>query len=67
VDGTIKILNDKKTLKQNILYHHYRRFYKEFCTQKMKANKTMEDRKYQTTGEEKTSNQRVALIWLHTI
>jgi hypothetical protein len=21
--------------------HHYRRFYKEFCTQKMKANKTM--------------------------
>jgi hypothetical protein len=21
--------------------HHYRRFYNEFCTQKMKANKTM--------------------------
>jgi hypothetical protein len=33
----------------------------------MKANKTMEDRNNQTTGEEKTSNQRVALIWLHTI
>jgi hypothetical protein len=21
--------------------HHYKRFFKEFCTQKMKANKTM--------------------------
>jgi hypothetical protein len=31
----------------------------EFCTKKMKANKT--------TGEEKTRNQRVALIELHTI
>jgi hypothetical protein len=45
----------------------YRRFYKEFCIQKMKANKTTEDGKYQTTGEEKTRNQRVALIQLHTI
>jgi hypothetical protein len=39
----------------------------EFCTQKMKANKTMKDRKYQTTREEKTSNQRIALLWLHTL
>jgi hypothetical protein len=29
--------------------------------------KPQEDGKYQTTGEEKTSNQRVALIQLHTI
>jgi hypothetical protein len=33
----------------------------------MKVNKPKEDRKYQTTGEEKTCNQRVALIHLHTI
>jgi hypothetical protein len=33
----------------------------------MKANKPREDGKHQTTGEEKTSNQRVALIPLHTI
>jgi hypothetical protein len=38
-----------------------------FCTQKMKANKTTNGQEYQTTGEEKTSNQRVALIQLHTI
>jgi hypothetical protein len=32
----------------------------------MKANKAMRGRKCQTTGEQE-SNQRVALIWLHTI
>jgi hypothetical protein len=26
---------------QNSISHHYKRFFKEFCTQKMKANKTM--------------------------
>jgi hypothetical protein len=29
------------------------RLFKEFCTQKMKVNKTMKNRQYQTTGEEK--------------
>jgi hypothetical protein len=33
----------------------------------MKANKTMKGQAISTTGEEKTSNQRVALIWLRTI
>jgi hypothetical protein len=33
----------------------------------MKANKIMRGREHKTTGEEKTSNQRVALIQLHTI
>jgi hypothetical protein len=33
----------------------------------MKANKTMRGQQYQTTGEEKTNNQRVTLIQLPTI
>jgi hypothetical protein len=33
----------------------------------MKVNKTTEERKHQTTGKEKTNNQRVALIRQHTI
>jgi hypothetical protein len=42
IDGTIKVYNDKQKLKQYITpSHHYKRFSKEFCTQKMKANKTM--------------------------
>jgi hypothetical protein len=40
---------------------------KEFCTRKMKANKTTRGQTDQTTGEEKTKNQRVAMIQLHTI
>jgi hypothetical protein len=33
----------------------------------MKASKTMRGQAAQTTGKEKTRNQRVALIQLHTI
>jgi hypothetical protein len=33
----------------------------------MKPTKLPQDRKYQTTGEEKIRNQRVTLIELHTI
>jgi hypothetical protein len=41
IDRTIKIFHDKQKLREYMLpRHHYRRFYKEFCTQKMKANKT---------------------------
>jgi hypothetical protein len=41
-DGAIKVFHDKQKLKQYIPpSHHYKRFFKEFCTQKMKANKTM--------------------------
>jgi hypothetical protein len=32
-----------------------------------KQTKTWEDRKYQTTGEEKTRNKRIALIQLYTM
>jgi hypothetical protein len=33
--------------------HHYKIFFKEFCTQKMKQTNPWKDRQYQTTGEEK--------------
>jgi hypothetical protein len=33
----------------------------------MKANKTIRGQATQTTGEEKTRNQKVTLIQLHTI
>jgi hypothetical protein len=42
IGGPIKIFYDKHKLKQYVTTKpHYRRFYKEFCTQKMKENKTM--------------------------
>jgi hypothetical protein len=42
IDGAIKIFHDTQKLKLYMTTsNHYRRFYKEFCTQKMKANKTM--------------------------
>jgi hypothetical protein len=37
IDGAIKIFHRDRN---NTIYDHYRRFYKEFCTQKMKGNKT---------------------------
>jgi hypothetical protein len=46
IDGAIKIFHDKQKLQQYMTSnHHDRRFYKEFCTQKMKANKTMRRQK----------------------
>jgi hypothetical protein len=45
IDGTIKVFHDKQKLKQYLTTkspsHYYKSFSKEFCTQKMKANKTM--------------------------
>jgi hypothetical protein len=42
VDGAIKVFHDKQKLKQNMTTKPpLQRFSKEFCTQKMKANKTM--------------------------
>jgi hypothetical protein len=42
IERAIKIFYDKQKLKQYMTTsHHYRRFYKEFCIQKMKPNKTM--------------------------
>jgi hypothetical protein len=42
IDEAIKIFHNKQKLKQCMTTNYrYRRFSKEFCTQKMKANKTM--------------------------
>jgi hypothetical protein len=42
IDGTIKVFHDKQKLKQYMTTKSpLQRFSKEFCTQKMKANKTM--------------------------
>jgi hypothetical protein len=42
IDGTIKVFHDKQKLKQCMTTKpNYKRFSKEFCTQKMKTNKTM--------------------------
>jgi hypothetical protein len=42
IDGTIKVFHDKQKLKQYMTKsHQYKRFSKVFCTQKVKANKTM--------------------------
>jgi hypothetical protein len=42
IDRAIKIFHDKQKLKQYVTTKpHYRRFSKEFCRQKMKANKNM--------------------------
>jgi hypothetical protein len=42
IDGAIKVFHDKQKLKQYMTpSHHYKTFFKEFCTQKVKANKTM--------------------------
>jgi hypothetical protein len=42
IDGAIKVFHGKQKLKQHMtISHHYKRFFKEFCTQKVKANKTM--------------------------
>jgi hypothetical protein len=42
IDGAIKVSHDKKKLKQYMTQsHHYKRFFKGFCTQKVKPNITM--------------------------
>jgi hypothetical protein len=42
IDRAIKIFHDKQKLKQRRPpSHQHRRFYKEFCTQKVKVNKTV--------------------------
>jgi hypothetical protein len=43
------------------------RFSKEFCTQKVKANKTMREKAVPNHRKRKDRNQRVTLIQLHTI
>jgi hypothetical protein len=46
---------------------HYKRFFKELCTQKMKANKIMRGQAVPKYRRRKRRNQRVTLIQLHTI
>jgi hypothetical protein len=53
IDRIIKVFHDKQKLKQYMTTkHHYKRFSKEFCTQKMKANKT-------TQGWEVSNHRRI--------
>jgi hypothetical protein len=52
IDGAIKVFHNKQKLKQFMTTKPpLRRFYKEFCTQKMKANKT-------TRGQEVSNHRR---------
>jgi hypothetical protein len=44
---------DRNHLKKRRLYHHYKRFFKEFCTQKVKPNLTIKRQADPTTGKEK--------------
>jgi hypothetical protein len=42
IDGTIEVFHDNQKLKQYVTTnHHYTRFFKGFCTQKVKPNITM--------------------------
>jgi hypothetical protein len=42
IDGAMKVFHNKQKLKQYMTTsNHYKRFFKEFWTQKMKVNKTM--------------------------
>jgi hypothetical protein len=67
IDGGIKVFNNKQKLKQYIPpSQHYRRFCKEFYTQKMKTNKTTKGWEVFCSGEEQTSTQRITLNWVHT-
>jgi hypothetical protein len=45
-DGANEAFHDKQKLKQYMTTsHHYKTFFKAFCTQKMKANNTMRGQK----------------------
>jgi hypothetical protein len=69
IDGAMKDSYDKQNLKQYIPpNHHYKRFSKEFCTQKIKANKTIKEQAVPNhkRGKDKES-ERKTLIQLHTI
>jgi hypothetical protein len=45
--------------------HHYKRFFKEFCT--LKENKNMRTGSTKPKGKKKTRNQRITTVQLHTI
>jgi hypothetical protein len=54
IDRGIKVFHDKQKLKQYMTTsHHNRRFYKEFFTQKMKANKTTRGQEVSNTEEKR--------------
>jgi hypothetical protein len=68
VGGVIKDFHNKQKLKQHMTpSHHYKRISKEFCTEKMKANKTMKGQAAGNQGGKKTRNQRKTLMQLYTI
>jgi hypothetical protein len=65
IDGAINVFHNKQKLKQYMTTKpHYKRFFKEFCTQK---NKTMKGEAVPNHRRRKTRNQKVTLIQLHTI
>jgi hypothetical protein len=68
IEGAIKIFHDKQKLKQYMTTKPpLQKILQGILHTEDEQTKSQEDRQYQTTGEEKTRNQRVALIQLHTI
>jgi hypothetical protein len=65
IDGTIKIFHDKQILKQYITTKSPLQILQGILHTEDES-KQNHYRKYQTMGEEKTNNQKVALIQLHT-
>jgi hypothetical protein len=56
IDGAIKVFHDKQKLKQYMTTsHYYKRFFKKFCTEKIKTNKTM---KRQTVPNQRREKAR---------
>jgi hypothetical protein len=53
IDAAIKVFHNNQKLKYD---HQESGFYKELCTQKMKANKTMRGQKYPDKETTNTSN-----------
>jgi hypothetical protein len=65
--GAIKVFHDKQKLKQYMTTKPPLQKILQGIVHTENETKPWEDRQYQTTGEEKTSNWRVTLIQLHTI
>jgi hypothetical protein len=68
IDRAIKIFHDKQKLKQYMTTKPPTEYsIRNSAHRRWKQTKPWEDGIYQTTGEEKTNNQRVALFQLHRI
>jgi hypothetical protein len=67
IDGAITIFHDKQKLKQYVTTMPPLQKILQGILHREDESTQNHERKYQTTGEEKTRTQRVALIQLHTI